>query len=295
MRRMLKRLRLLALSLVCLTAGPAHAEGSCARIVSLAPSVTEVLYDLGLGGSVVGRTRFCRFPREAASVPEVGGFYDMSVEAVVALRPTHIVTLKESSDIAMQAARFGAQVIEVDHSRVEGIKSSLKTIGSRCGAELMANKRLEEWRSKEDSLRHALHDSAPVKTLVVVGRLEQGGALSALYISGSDGFYTDVLKLAGGVNVNDKLTVALPVVSSEGLLALRPDAIVEIESIDDAPPEVAASAVWGAFPELPAVQNGRVFSVSDDYASIPGPRYMQLVEKIAALLHGAPAPTGGAS
>lgn len=293
-RPMLKQFAAILLILVAAWAAPAHGEGGCDRIVSLAPSVTEVLFDLGLGGNVIGRTRFCRYPAEAASVPEVGGLYDVSVEAIVALKPTHIVTLRESADAARQAARFGAQVIEVDHSRVAGINDSLKIIGSRCGAQQAAESRLAEWRRAESRIQQAVKGTRPIRTLVVVGRAAQGNSLSAIYVSGSDGFYTDVLALAGAVNVHDKPTVALPVVSPEGLLALRPEAILEIQNIDDAKSPGDLDS-WSQYPSLPAVRNGRIFPISDDYASIPGPRYIQLVERVASLLHGVPELAGGAS
>ena len=257
----------------------------CSRIVSLAPSVTETVYELGLGERLVGRTRFCRYPPEARSVPEVGGFYDVSVEAIIAQKPTHLITLRESADVAAQAARFGAEVIEVDHSSVSGIKESVRRIGERCGASARAEELLSQYASRERAVADQVAQLEKPRTLVVVGRAQQGSETSSLYVSGSDGFYTEVLRLAGARNVHEGRTVAVPLVSPEGLLLLKPEAVVEVVSADDGVSAREAFGVWERLKALPAVRDHKVFVLDDDFASIPGPRYIRLVEKLAQLLH----------
>ena len=106
-----------------------------------------------------------------------------------------------------------------------------------------------------------------------------------IYISGSDGFYSEVLELAGARNIHEKPTVALPLLSPEGLLALNPDVIIEILNVDDATQTTEARKLWGTFRELRAVQEDRVYVLADDFASIPGPRYIDLAEKLSYLLH----------
>ena len=267
------------------TSGVASAEVPCARIVSLAPSVTEVLYDLGLGANVVGRTRFCRYPPESLQVPAVGGLYDLSLEAIVTLKPTHIVTPQESADIARKAKRFGIQVIEVDHASISGIKDSIGKIGVLCGARPRAEERLLSLAEREQAVQARIADKTHLRTLVVVGRTHERSGVSSVYVSGSDGFYSDVLQLVGALNVNNKPTVAIPLLSPEGLLSLAPDAIVEIINVDDENRSDGGEKLWNTFAAVPAVKNHRIYMVSDEFASIPGPRYIELVEKLAGLLH----------
>jgi ABC-type Fe3+-hydroxamate transport system substrate-binding protein len=95
-----------------------------------------------------------------------------------------------------------------------------------------------------------------------------------------------VIDLLGMENVNTDPTVAVPMLSAEGFMALAPEAIVEIVNVDDPALQGSPSAVWNRFPKVPAVKNSRVFTLSDDYASIPGPRYILLAEKLAGLLEG---------
>jgi iron complex transport system substrate-binding protein len=277
-------------SVVVAAACHAAADTPCNRIISLAPSVTEVVYELGLGSQLVGRTRFCRFPEQAGSVPEVGGFFDLSVEAIVSRKPTHIIALQESSDVAQNAARFGGEVLVVDHRSVVGIKESLRAIAAKCGVVERASQKLTEYADRERAVALRVGGQAQPRTLVVVGRAQEGSQTSALYVSGSDGFYTEVLALAGARNANESRTVPVPLLSPEGLLQLKPEAIVEVVNVDDAGSPRDARQLWVQFKSLPAVNRGAVFLVDEDYASIPGPRYISLVEKLAALLH--PQPSG---
>lgn len=277
--------RFLLALVAALLAAPCEAEqSSCARVVSLAPSITEVIFELGLGERLIGVTRYCRYPQHAQSIAKVGGFYDMSVENILSLKPTQVFGLRENAEIRASLRKFGVPTQEVDHTSVEGIKRSISTVGDVCGVEGRAREKLAELEAREKALLERRAGSPRYRTLVVVGRMHEGESLSGIYVSGKDGFYTGVIELLGMTNVNADPTVAVPMLSPEGLMALAPEAIVEIVNVDDPALRGAPSAVWNRFPKIPAVQNSRIFTLSDDYASIPGPRYILLAEKLASLL-----------
>jgi iron complex transport system substrate-binding protein len=277
--------RFLLTLIATLMAAPCSAEDErCARIISLSPSITEVIYELGLGSRLVGVTRYCRYPAEAQSVAKVGGFYDMSIENILQLKPTQVFGLRENAEIRESLRKFGVPTCEVDHTTVEGIKRSIATVGAVCGVESQARSKLSTIEERERALRARRASAPSYKTLVVVGRMHEGESLSGIYISGRDGFYTGVIELLGMKNVNTDPTVAVPMLSAEGLMALAPEAIVEIVNVDDLAFTGAPSAVWSRFPKVPAVKNSRIFTLSDDFASIPGPRYIDLAEKLAGLL-----------
>src|SRR5690606_17941429 len=92
-------------------------QNDCARIVSLAPSITETIYDLSLGSNLVGVTRFCKYPKEATLLPQIGGLLDPNIEAIVSLRPTLVVVLTEQSDIANRLKQLGLKTISVEHRK----------------------------------------------------------------------------------------------------------------------------------------------------------------------------------
>lgn len=271
--------------LASLLATPCSAEDdACARIISLSPSITEVVFELGLGKKLVGVTRYCRYPAEAQTITKVGGFYDMSLENILSLKPTHVFGLRENAEIRESLRKFGVPIEEMDHTTIAGIKKSIATIGEVCGVQELAGTKLAELDARESALRARRAGKPSYRTLVVVGRMHEGESLSGIYISGKDGFYTGVIELVGMQNVNTDPTVAVPMLSAEGFMTLAPEAIVEIVNVDDPALKGSPSSVWNRYPNVPAVKSSRIFTLSDDFASIPGPRYIVLAEKLAGLL-----------
>lgn len=279
----------LILFLVATCCGVSADEQRCTRIVSLAPSITEILFDLGLGDRLVGVTRFCRYPPAAQKIPKVGGFYDVSLEQIVAQRATQVFVLSESARALEPLARLGIAVDVLDHTRVRGIQDSYIEVGRKCGIASLAEARVAQLRMLGEQVR-ARCLRAPIlhgkRALVVVGRTREGNESTGVYVSGRDGFYSDLLELVGATNVNTRSTVAIPTLSSEGILKLNPDIILEIVNTDDGELSPTYMSFWKNFPTVSAIRHNRVFLLSDDMASIPGPRYINLAQKLSDLLCG---------
>jgi iron complex transport system substrate-binding protein len=183
----------------------------------------------------------------------------------------------------------GIHTTVVEHRGVEGILESYLTIGRECGIGDQATARVSELRAAEREIQarcSKLQNTSrrQARVMVVVGRAKLGTSSSHIYISGRDGFYSEVLRLVGAVNVNSAQTVAVPSVSAEGILALNPDVILEVVNVDDGDSSYDRRAFWNRFARIPAVVNNRVFILEDDFASIPGPRYILLAKKLSSLL-----------
>ena len=277
---------ILTLVVMVLFASSAAVAQPCGRIVSLAPSVTEVLFEIGLGANVVGVTRYCRYPEQAKAIPQVGGFYDISLENLLALQPTLVLGLRENREIQAGAQRFGILTHEVDHSTVIGIKASMISIAKLCSLEPVGVEKVSALEARERALQNSMQGAPPYKTLVAVGRMREGNSVSGVYVSGKDGFYSGVLEILGMKNVNENPTVAIPMLSPEGFIALAPEVIVEIQSPDDPNEAEDPRALWQRYGSIPAVQHNRIFTLREDYASIPGPRYILVAEEIARKLKG---------
>ena len=259
-------------------------SSSCSRIVSLAPSITEVLFELGLGGNVVGVTRYCRFPPESTLIKKVGGFFDLNAEAIFSLKPSKVFALGESDSTIASLKTLDLSVVTLDHMTVNGIKKSIEIVGRECGVGDRAEKVLADLAVREEQIARRAKGTKRLKVLVSVGRTRSGSAVSGIYVSGQDGFYTGVLDLLGAENVNSRKTIAVPTVSSEGILALNPDAIVEIVNVDDQADSEAPENFWRQFKAVTAVRDDRIVEVTTDYGSIPGPRYILLAEMLAEKL-----------
>jgi iron complex transport system substrate-binding protein len=276
----LRRRVSIAVLLCALTALRVEAQSTPRRIVSLAPSVTEVLFEAGVGPRVVGVTSYCSFPREALVLPKVGGYLTPSYEALLALNPDLVVTLPEHADLEPRLTALGLPILRVDHRSLEGIVRSIEQVGERCGA-------ADNARTAADALRHRLAvlermaASPRPRVLICFGRADDFRRLTA---AAPGTIHDDLITRAGGANVLTSSAIAYPVLSAEGVMRLDPDVIIEFSSA-----AVDASALrrqWDRLNALKAVTSQRVYVFTGPMLSVPGPRFVRFAETIARSIRG---------
>ncbi len=257
--------------------------GNPTRIVSLSPSITEILFALELGDRVVGVTRYCTYPPDAQNRALVGGYFDPNYEAILALRPDLVLTRKDHTDAIKHLRGLDVPIATVNHRDLAGVIESVSVIGVACGAE-------DKARDLRAGLQRRLDTPAetgtPVRTLICIGRKMGEGTVRDVTITGADGYYDRILAAAGGTNAYTGTAVPFPVVSAEGILTMNPDVIVELA------PGLASQGLtpdsvrhdWDELPELRAHRNGRIHVLTNDYTVIPGPRFVHLLDDLAGIL-----------
>ena len=257
------------------------------RIVSLAPSLTETLFALGVGDRVVGVTRYCAYPPAARVLPRVGGHLDPNFEAIVSLEPDLVVVIPSSRENRRRLESLGIAVLEIDQHDVDAVLESVSTVAEACGV----GERGAALRSTiEDRLAAVASTVAGfprVRTLVVVGHQIGGGAVRSVWAAGPDTFYDGVLWIAGGVNVVDGSVARYPELSREGLTALDPEVVLDvIAGIEERNFDlVEVLSGWRRLSELRAVREHRVSVLEGDHMVVPGPRLPEMVEAVARALH----------
>ena len=194
------------------------------RVVSLAPNVTELVYALGAGDRLVGVTRFCDWPPEAAKVKKVGGFIDPSIETIVGLAPDLVIAMTNSGskDAVAALERYGIRTLWLRVDDLEGTRRSFEILGKALGVEDRAKAELAAFDAAiaRETARIPKGRAAP-RTLVTLDH-------RPLVVAGPGTFVDDLLRLAGAVNAAGGAAVAYPQWSAEALLAEKPDVIVEI-------------------------------------------------------------------
>jgi len=259
------------------------------RIVSLAPSVTEVLFGVGCGDRLVGRTQYCNYPAAARRVPSVGGYVDPNLEVVTGLRPDLVIATRMGAQGKLQRAlrRMGIRVLIVDHGHLEGVIASFRSIGRACGGTHKAEALVAATRARIAAVQRRIRGRPRRSALVVFGRNGTPGALREVYVAGRTGLYEEIIHLAGGRNAYTQRVPAFPKLSLEGVLRIDPDAIIELASDQLRHGHTVAELRqgWLAVPQLSAVKHGRLRFVTGGYGQIPGPRLFRLVEDVARALH----------
>ena len=247
------------------------------RFISLAPSLTEIVYAIGAGEGLVGRTSYCTYPAEAQKVEAVGDTLKPSIERIIALRP-QIVFVSTASQLEAFTSQLEAHHIAVyvtDSHDLEGVFHSIQRIADVLGKRPKADELLKQLRARVSSVAERVKSQPPVRVFYQVSD-------EPLYTIGRDAFITDLIKRAGGVSVTADVPGAWPKYSAESALAANPEAIILPTggSMGD-----ANSTVASALERSPAVANGRVYKINDDHLSRPGPRSVDGLEDLARALH----------
>jgi len=258
------------------------------RIVSMKPSITEILFALELGDNVVGVTRFCNFPEPAQDLPKIGGFYDPNYEAIVALEPDLVILSESHEEHRKNFNRLNIDYLTVpNQDTLAEIRESILDIGRATGAHAKAQDIVNDMDARLEAVAQRTAGLPTPTVLIVVSRDIAAQDLNQTYVAGPGTFYDDLLEIAGGRNAMADTTAQYPTVSIEGILRTDPDVILEIlpdlQNRDYTENEIMAA--WRKLPELNAVQEDRIHTLSGNYVAVPGPRVTLLVEDMAERLH----------
>lgn len=256
-------------------------------IVSMAPNITEILFDLGLGDRVVGVTRFCNYPEAARAKEKIGGFLDPNYEAIVSLSPDRVVLLASQAHVEKKLVRLGLETLSVPHETVADILAAIRQIGAACD---VAEKAEHSVGGMEAALRDIQEKTAgrPRPTVLVsLGRDLSLGGIHSVTAAGHHNFYHELISLAGGRNVCTADGVAYPLISVEGLLHLNPEVIIDLVGSLEGRALQAGDAKkhWDSLPQLKAVAAGRICVLTSDAVMRPGPRMVAAARLFARCLH----------
>jgi iron complex transport system substrate-binding protein len=257
------------------------------RIISLAPNTTEILFALGIGERVVGVSRFCDFPPAVNDIPRVGGFTDPNYETIVSLKPDVVILLTSQVDVLREMEKLKIRTVSVPHETIADTHRAIHIIGEICGVTDSAAILSASLTCRAAEVTNALSGRPEPRVLICIGRDMESGDLSGIYVAGHGSFHSEILEAAGGENVCDEDMIAYPQLSAEGVIVLDPEIIVDLVG-GTLPRDTTSNEIvrqWDQLHVIRAVKENRVFTLAGDHALRPGPRYVEFLEELAALLH----------
>jgi iron complex transport system substrate-binding protein len=247
------------------------------RIVSLAPNLTEIVYAVGAGDRLVGRTSYCDYPPQAKSITEVGDTLHPSVERIIALKP-QVVLVSTASQLENFTRQLDEQKIAVyvtNPQSLDDVFRSMQQLGDLLGNHEQTVSVVERLRYRAVAIESRSLTVKPIRVFYQVSD-------QPLYTIGREAYLTDLIKRAGGISVTADVPTAFPRFSDEAALASKPDAIILPTG---GAMGTANSAVTAALKTSPAALNNHVYKINDDLLSRPGPRLVDGLEQIAKALH----------
>ena len=269
------------LAVACEVPPPAAAPDNdtpARAIVTLSPHLAELVFAAGAGERLVGTVEFSDYPAAALQVPRVGDAFRVDYEAILGLRPDLILAWRSGNppETTRRLKQLGYRVRTLEPERLEDIAAHLEDIGRLAGTQAVAGPAANRFRQRLAELRRHFRGAEPVRVFV---------QLSARpYFTVTDRhFLGQGMAVCGGANVFGDLTGLTASVSTEAILAAAPDAIIASD-MGGQSAEEAGLAAWGEWPQLPAARAGNLFLLDADLLSRPGPRVLDGIERLCAVL-----------
>ena len=257
---------------------PVQVNHPLSRIISLAPSVTETIFALGLEKQIVGVTSYCNYPPEAARKDKVGSFSNPSLEIIVASRPELIVASFDGNDKS-KVDKLVALGIPVYIQRADNIEETLESIerlGAAVGKKKEASELVKLMRDKQKLLAERIKGLEQPKIFFEIG--------TSLWSVSNATFIGDLIKHAGAVNVVADLPSRYARVNIETLIDRQPEIII-ISSMANQEKLPELKTAWQKWPSIPAVKNNQVHIIQSDIVNRAGPRIIDALEQIINYIH----------
>lgn len=247
------------------------------RVVSLAPSTTEIIFAAGGGRKLVGVTTYCDFPAEVGSIEKIGDTQTPNIERIITLDPD-VVFVSTASQLEAFMSALEQRSIAVFVVNVRGFDDlfeSVREVGEILGSEDVALQNAVSLSGRESFVRHQTLRTPEIER---VPRVFVQISNEPLFTIGKDSFLTELIAKAGGQSVTKDVPSGYPKLSKETASAMNPDVIILSDSDDNREPNAV-------FKNSKAVKNGRVYRINADIISRPGPRLVDALEQIAEFLH----------
>ncbi|MFZ6758479.1 cobalamin-binding protein [Undibacterium sp. Ji50W] len=290
---LLKRLCLtcmLVLAGVCAAASAATATGKTAitvlddaqrqvtlakpaqRIISLAPHITELLFEAGAGKQIVAVTDYSDYPEAAKKLPSIGNIFALDLERLLALKPDLVIIwgTGNAKILANKLRSNNITVFESEPHDFEMVATSIERLASLAGTDAVGQAAAQKFRQRLDHLRktYALPASAtPVSVFYQMVR-------RPLMTLNDDHMVSDAIRLCGGRNVFGKLKELSSTITTEAVLSANPDIMLTTGD------NVEALADWQQFPILTAVKKNHFYTVKGDWLNRAGPRILDGTEAL---------------
>lgn len=248
------------------------------RIVSIAPSNTEILFALRLGDKVVGVTTYCDYPAEATTKEKVGGFTTVNIEKVVSLQPDLVFAAYGQREIVQRLEEANQKVIAFNARELDDVFQSIRLVGLVTNASPEAENlvpSLQERLEKVTSKALALSNNERIRVYYEMW-------YSPYITCGPGSFVNDLIYKAGGSNIAASTTTDYPTLTEEFIITANPQVIITTKMNIATPDDIKNRTGWDV---IDAVKNDRVYFFDGNLFERAGPRLLDGLELLAELLH----------
>jgi iron complex transport system substrate-binding protein len=249
------------------------------RIVSLAPSITEILFDLGLDEEVAAITNFCDYPEAVLKKPRIGGFVNPDIEKIVSLKPDLIIGIRDGNrmDTVHRLNDSGLSVYLIDPKGFDGVMRTIKNIGDVVGREKESKRLINEMANKKENMITLTQSLSKPKVFFQLGD-------APMVTVGKGTLADDLIRLAGGRSISENESISYPFYSIETVLLKAPEIII-MTSMDSKKNSLHLVKKWESWKSIPAVRMNKIYVIDSNLVDRPTPRIIEGLEALVKIIH----------
>ena len=250
------------------------------RIITLSPSINEIVFALGEGKNIVANTLYSDYPKESQKIPKVGGYSTISLEKIIQAKPTVVITQNYDEKLLRNLKALGINTLVFKTDTISSIKHTIKTLGDYFHKSDLANDLLSDIDNSLASLANIVIDK---KVLVVIG--PRKNLDNQIYIAGNNLYFEDIIKASKNKNAYFSTSTNQPTVNTEKIINMNPDIIVHISPFLENKEEEQKRMItlWETLPVNAAV-NKDIYIVAKRYAGIPSHRVKYFINDFKKIL-----------
>jgi iron complex transport system substrate-binding protein len=248
------------------------------RIISLAPSITEILFDLGLNEEIAGVTEFCDYPEAVLSKPRIGGFVNPDIEKIVSLKPDLIIATRDGNrwETIHRLKDLGFSVYVVNPKGFDGVMRTIQNIGEVVVKQDESRRIIRNMLARKENIVRLTQSLPKPKVFFQVGN-------TPVITVGRGTLADDLIRLAGGRSISENESVNYPLYSIETVISKAPEIII-MSSMESKRDYLNLIKWWQNWNSIPAVKKNAIYVVDSNLVDRPAPRIVEGLEALAKMI-----------
>lgn len=250
------------------------------RIITLTPSINEIVFSLGQGKNVVANTLFSNFPKQSKDLPKVGGYATISLEKILNFKPSVVIAQDYNKKLISDLNALGIKTLVFKTNTLKDIKHTIRTLGEYFKAQQKANKLLSHIDKELEEIKNIIKNK---KILLVIGPRKELN--NQIYITGNNLYFEDIIKASGNKNAYFSTSTNQPVVNKEKIINMNPDIIVLLSPRieNNLEEQKRLKKAWENLPVNASVKKD-VYMIAKEYAGIPSDRVIYFIKDFKKIL-----------
>jgi len=251
------------------------------RIIALSPSVNEIVFALGKGDEIVGNTTYCTFPKASVDIAKVGGYFNPSLEKIVALGPTLVIMQHNNYKLNQKLQKLNIKTKLINIDKLSDIKESIISIGEVLHEKGKANSIMEDINTELSKIKNIIKNK---KILIVFGH--NISLASRVFVAGQNLYFDDIINESGNINALQSQRKGQPVLNMENIIAINPDIVILLaHSMKEK--GLSRNDLINPWLELPinAAKTNSIYIENKLYAGIPSDRLVYFLKDYQGILN----------